>query len=158
MVDVPIEDQHTLESEHVKRVTCRDGDVVEQAETHRAGTQRVMPRRAVGAEADRACTAPDQPPHELDGAPGRVQRCPIGPGTENGVDVQLAAAGRRHGRDLLDLSGRMHALQNRPLDRRRADTLVPEPALALEQRVDRLDPQAALRMLAGVVLAGGGMG
>src|SRR5215471_5986060 len=45
MVDVPIDNKHTVEFEFIGRDTGRNSDIVEQAETHRAGIYRMMPRR-----------------------------------------------------------------------------------------------------------------
>ena len=50
VVHVPIHDQHASHAVPLLRVARRDGDVVEQAETHPASGVRVMPGRADGAE------------------------------------------------------------------------------------------------------------
>src|SRR5207302_7672548 len=51
VVDVPVEDRDTAESELGLRVASGDGDVVEQAETHRLVGRRVMAGRAREREA-----------------------------------------------------------------------------------------------------------
>jgi hypothetical protein len=67
MVNVPVDDRDPLESENVLGVTRGDGDVVDEAEAHRAIGQRMVARRAHERESAAL--------HGSDRAPRGKERC-----------------------------------------------------------------------------------
>ena len=74
VVHVPVDDHHALEPTRVERVLRRERDVVEQAEAHRARRQRVMSRRAMGAERVRRRAVEQQVDHPHRPAGGMQRR------------------------------------------------------------------------------------
>ena len=72
MVDVIIDDRHPRDA-RCARVGGRDGDVVEEAEAHRAMTLGVMSRRADERERG-LLLARHRPLHGIDARPGSEPR------------------------------------------------------------------------------------
>ena len=53
MVDIPIDDQDPMQAVLVSRIVCGDGNISEEAESHRAIANGVVPGRPHRAEAAR---------------------------------------------------------------------------------------------------------
>ncbi len=100
MVHVPIDDQNASETELVDCVTRRDGDVIEEAEPHRRGMQRMVTRWANQAErpavfsGNHLFDCVDRRPRRFTGDVIRFR-------THDGVGLHLSATG---GRPFFDLA------------------------------------------------------
>ncbi len=94
VVNVPVDDQHSLGAVPLTRVVCADGHVPEEAETHRASADRVVTWRANRAEASPGPTPVAE--REVDAVEhrtgGRGRRIP-GSFAHDGVRIEPAAAG-----------------------------------------------------------------
>jgi hypothetical protein len=75
MMDVPVDDQDAIGTVALPRVVRGDGDVAEEAESHRPVVQRVVPGRAHRAEAARPIGEGEVYPVE-DTARSRASRVP----------------------------------------------------------------------------------
>ena len=91
VMDVPVDDHHPLAVELPDRQLGGDGDVVEQAEAHRPVGERMMARRAHGAEPPVVLAGEQRAGHRA-GAAHRVQGRVIGRFTDERVGIDLAAA------------------------------------------------------------------
>ena len=151
MVHVPVEDRDALRAVSVERVLCGHGDVVEQAEAHGTRDLAVMARRACPCKRRRRFARH----HRVDDRARRsrgVHRGAPRAGTRDGVRVEPAAARLGRRADVLDVRGRMDALQ---LLHRHGGCLSPlpaEPVALLELVLDRGNPGLVLRVGTGVVL------
>ena len=101
MVDVPVDDRHAPHAELGLREPRRDRDVVEEAEAHRRGGQRVVAGRADEREAPA--------PHGLDRRSGREQRRLVARLRGDGVGVEPDRVVERA--DQLDVGRRVAALE-----------------------------------------------
>ena len=155
MVHVEIDDGDACEPMVLQRVSRRDGNVVEQAEAHRAIARRMVPRRPDAAKS--AIRLPVQ--HQVGGkhrSAGRVQCSVPGMRIHRGVRIQMdGAPGRRAAAHMTDIFHGMHPRQAAHSCRR---GLMVGEVLADAGRdqliVYRTQPFRALRMIsAHVVLA-----
>ena len=132
VVHVPVDDHHPLAAAHVDRMARGDGDVVEQAEAHRAAGLGVVAGRAVGAEAGRRC-AVEEPVDEGHRASGGVTAPPRTSPRETTVSASIwpppPSAMPLH---QLDVALGVHGEQRLPRGGRRERPLVAQPAPSLE--------------------------
>jgi len=115
-MDIPVEDHHALESSLAEGKPGGHGHVVEQAEAHRPGRQRVMTRRAVRAEGGTRLAVEQKLDHPHGPARG-MQRRVEGPSTDGGVGVEGAPAASAESLDRIDVGGRVDGLERRPVHR-----------------------------------------
>ena len=116
---------------------CRrgQGDVVEQAEAHRARRHGVMARRAMRAERARRRAVEQQVDH-LHGPAGGVQRGLEGVGADDRVDVERShRRSRTPARSTSTYGGGMDRLEHRAVDTGADETpLEPEPVARRQAR------------------------
>ena len=156
VVDVPVEDQHALDPEVIKRVLGSHRDVVEQAEAHRPGLGGVVTRRAVGAESDRRIATEQELRHPHRPA-GCVQRSLERASAHHRVEIKLAAAARRHGLDCPDVRQRVNRGQRRAVGRRRLQPRETKPIPRRKLMRDRGDPRRLLGVRTGLMRQRGRM-
>ncbi len=110
VMHVPIDDKHAIQIQLVERLPCADGDVVEQAKSHRAARQGMMARRAHQAKGLAILARHDTLYRVAHGAGGNPRHV-IGAGTARRVLFDPAAALAGKTLDLGDIFQSMHSGQ-----------------------------------------------
>src|SRR6185437_5854422 len=111
VVDVPVDDEHAVETVTATRVMGSDRHIAEEAEPHSAVAERVVAGRPDRAEAARGASVDGHVDGIQDAAGGRCCRIP-GPFAGDGVGVERAAAG---GDQLFDVADVNRVVREREL-------------------------------------------
>lgn len=96
VMDIPVDDQHSIQPVNRLRVTRRDCDVAQQAESHRSRLERVMARRTNCAKRSRPGV--NRAVNRRECATGTRSCCVPGAFARDSVGIELAAS---RGSDLL---------------------------------------------------------
>ena len=157
VVDVPVEDQHPLGAARGDRVPGGDGDVVEQAEAHRAVALGVVAGRAQAAER-RPRLAGEQPLGRV--APRRRRRAAPRRRTRREATVSMSIMPPPRGAERLDRVDVRAAWTRVSCSRVAAGASTrSRPGQPARSSADSIahQPAGVLGMRAGVVLERGGM-
>ena len=95
MMHVPVDDQHTFDAMLFERVVGSDCHVAEQAETHAAIAQCVMPRWPDCAEAAQ-CAAVERHVHSIEHAACTCRCCIPGTLADQRIRIDAPPTGRGH--------------------------------------------------------------
>ncbi len=148
VMHVEVDDGDPRRAVRLERVRRADGDVVEEAETHRPVALRMMPGRPHRAE----CAAAVAAHHEVRGEDqraGGVQRRGQRIGAHRGVGIDVVQArGRRFRLDRRDVSRAVHARELVALRRRRRVMHEVAVESGADQAIaDRTQPVGALGVI-----------
>jgi propanol-preferring alcohol dehydrogenase len=145
VVDVPVDHEHAADAVLGDRRGGADGDVVEQAEAHRARALGVVAGGSHAAEGDRRLAREQRAHHLARGARGVQRRRPRALADER-VGIDRPASGLAQRADALDVLARVRELERRRLDRRREPALVAEPFAPGELALEHAQALGRVRM------------
>jgi hypothetical protein len=160
VMHVEIDDRHAFQAPGIEGMARRDGDIVEETETHRLRPLGVVSRRAHGAK----CILHFAAHHQVGrvaACAGRTQRRLQGTRRHRRVGIEMHDAVRRTAvMHVIDVVARMNAQQLLHLDQRRVMELQVHVEAGGNQAIaDRAEPIGTFRMVgAHVVLQAVAMG